>query len=193
MVAFSQAIETAFIAGRQLQAMFVLREAVSTLARVRMEPTDRAVFTRSKDPILQLIADAGTAARAFNEACAPLLAQLAVVQPAFEKLESFLRVNRIFLTRRRSMSDRLLMGLAIARVEETLGGHPRLEPKELVEFFKDMDLFDGNGPDAVGWTEILWKMRHHIGSDGRVLPHKIRGALLSAFERAAGIPMHHRR
>lgn len=183
-VAFAKAMEKGFAVGRRLQLMFDLRDAVEALRAAKVPPRSMAIEFDQADPVLHLLDEAGDAAKEFIEACGPLLALLPQLEPALDKLDLYLKNNRVIRNQRRSLTDRLLVGFAVARTEEIIGGDLRLEPKELVEFFKDIDLFDGDGPDADGWKEILWKMRHRTDKSGKKVPDKTRGRLLDALELA---------
>ncbi|MBX7096452.1 MAG: hypothetical protein K1X89_01955 [Myxococcaceae bacterium] len=183
-VAFAKAMEKGFAVGRRLQLMFDLRDAVDLLRAAKVPPRSMAIEFDQADPVLHLLDEAGDAAKEFIEACGPLLALLPQLEPALDKLDLYLKNNRVIRNQRRSLTDRLLVGLAVARIEEVLGNDLRLEPKEMVEFFKDIDLFDGDGPDADGWKEILWKARHRTDKSGKKVPDKTRGRLLDALELA---------
>ena len=183
-VTFAKAMEKGFAVGRRLQLMFDLRDAVALLRAAKVPPRSMAIEFDQADPVLHLLDEAGDAGKEFIEACAPLLALLPQLEPALDKLDLYLKKNRVSENQRRALTDRLLVGLALARTEEILGGDLRLEPKELVEFFNDIDLFDGDGPDADGWKEILWKMRHRTDDKGNSIPDKTRGRLLDALELA---------
>lgn len=186
--AFAGAMEKGFMVGRRIQLMFALRDAVTALRSVTVPPPSGAVEIDQADPVLQLLDEAGDAAKEFIEACGPILALVPQLGPVFQKLddlEAFLKANRVITLKRTSLTAQQLVGVAVARMEDALGGDVRVEPKELVEFFKDIDLFDGAGPDAPGWEEVLWKMRHRRDEAGNTIPDKIRGRLLDALELAA--------
>ena len=184
---FAGAMEKGFVVGRRLQLMFALRDAVVALRSVTVPPPSGAVEIEQADPVLHLLDEAGDAAKEFIEGCGPLVDLLPQLGPVFEKLdklEAFLKANRVIVLKRTSLTEQQLVGFAVARMEEVLGGNVRMQPKEMEEFFNDIDLFDGAGPDAADWKEILGKMRLRTDDAGNRVPHKDRGRLLDAFELA---------
>lgn len=183
-VAFAKAIEKGFAVGRRLQFMFDLRDAVTRLRAVKVPKPSEAMEFDQEDPVLRMLDEAGDAAKEFIDACAPLLALLPQLSAELDKLNAFLMKNEVIESNARSLTERQLVGVAIARTEKALKTI-RLEPKEVVEFFKDIDLFDGDGPDAKGWEENLWKSRGRSDESGKTRSEKNRGTLLSDLEFAA--------
>lgn len=183
-VAFAKAIEKGFAVGRRLQFMFDLRDAVTRLQAVTVPKPSEAIEFDQADPVLRQLDEAGEAAKKFIDACGPLLALLPQLSADLDKINTFLTEHEVIASNARSLTERQLVGIAIARTEKALKTI-RLEPKEVVEFFKDIDLFDGEGPDAEGWKDILWKSRGRTDETGKTMSEKNRGTLLSDLEFAA--------
>lgn len=182
-VAFAKAIEKGFAVGRRLQFMFDLRDAVTRLQAVKVPKPSEAIEFDQDDPVLRQLDEAGEAAKRFIDACGPLLTLLPQLCADLDRINAFLNEHPVIASNAISLTERQVVGIAIARTEKAL--KIRLEPKELVEFFNDLPLFDGKPLNAEAWKELLWKSRGRTDENGKTMSERNRGTLLSDLEYAA--------
>lgn len=184
-VAFARAIERGFAVASRIQFMFALRDVVSGLVDLARTDQTLAAELGQTDPVLQLLDEAGDAAKDFIDSCSPLLELIPLLGPALKRLDAYLDSQPVIEANRLSLTPRQLVGIYVARAEGQNGRGIRLEPKELSEFFKDIDLFHDTPPTIGGWKEILWKSRGRRDEKGGTISEKHRGSLRSDLEFAA--------
>jgi hypothetical protein len=182
-VTFASAMEKAIAVGARIQHAFALRDAVEKLVAVGPSPKTYAIELDQTDPVLQMLDEANDAAKAFVDACAPLLGQLAALKDAQEKLDAFLKEHRVFEANRKSFTEKQLVAIAIARTEKMTG--LKLQPKEVAVFFNQLDFFGDDTPEAADWDDKLWTARGRPDENGKTRAEKSRGTFLSKLEAAA--------
>jgi hypothetical protein len=109
-------MEKAIAVGARIQHAFALRDAVEKLVEVGPPPETYAIELDQADPVLQMLDEANDAAKAFVDACAPLLDKLAALKEAQEKFDGFLKKHHVFEANRKSFTEKQLVAIAIARV-----------------------------------------------------------------------------
>jgi hypothetical protein len=182
-VTFASAMEKAIAFGARLQHAFRLRDAITKLVEVKPPPQTYALELSQTDAVLQMLDEANDAAKAFVDACAPLLGQLAALTDAREKFDGFLRGHRVFEANRKSFTERQLVAIAIARIEKMT--NLKLEPKEVAVFFDQLDFFGDETPEAADWDDKLWAARGRLDENGKTRAEKTRGTFLAKLEAAA--------
>lgn len=156
LAAFGKAIETGLRMGAEIDQAFKVRDLLMKILALKRSPHE-GDWNLEKDPVVGMVAEAAENCREFLAAADRFVKPPREIVIALEKLDTFLKANRVFERNRASFTPRQVAGLFVARLELQLGR--KLQPKEFHGLLQIQDEFGEDLPTVEACREILVKSR----------------------------------